>query len=263
MPNPYFQVARTYLQQPFCSLQRSLIILFFYALLLSFSGSSIKHEFQPVYLFPFIALFVYWAIHVKEQFANARASMTPYFRKVHGVVATIVAFVFVIVLPGVLAPLIGLPSLGFVSISTFLFGIILWYILHPCNTFFLFMVGGFIFMTHKPVFDAIVQIFSGKEPIQAFIIISIGVILSITGIARLFLLNEEIPEYHLNIKKNRDGQTELSDLQWRKLNKSYSWGWWRRLVNRLGVGMIYHARCATDFYWSRMHRWNCSNRSVW
>ncbi len=266
MLNPYFQVARTYLRRPFHSLSRSLFtsfILVFSVIVLLRSGLSEKHELQPIHLFPFIALFAYWAIHVKEQFADTRASLTPVFRKIHGVVATIAAIVFVIILPGVLAPLIGLPSLGFVSISTLLFSVILWYNLRPSNTFFLFMVVGFIFMIHKPVFNAIVHIFSGKEPIQAFIIISIGVILSIAGIIRLFLLNEEIPEYHLNIKKNMDGRTELSNLQWRKLDKSYSWGWWRRLVNRLGVRMIYHARHATDSYWSRMHRWTYSNRSVW
>ena len=266
MPNPYIQVARTYLRRPFHSLSRSLFtsfILFFSVIVLLLSGLSDKHEVLPIHLFPFIALFAYWAIHVKEQFADTRASLTPGFRKIHGVVATIAAIVFVIILPGALATRIGWPSLGSVSISTFLFGIILWYILRPSYTFFLFMVCGFIYMTQKPVFNAIEQIFSGKEPIQAFIIISIGVILSITGIIRLFLLNEEIPEYHLNIKKNRYGQTELSDLQWRKRDKSYSWWWWRRLVNRLGVRMIYHARHATDSYWSRMHRWNCSNRSVW
>jgi hypothetical protein len=115
-------------------LQRSLLImfiLFFYVLLLFVSVFIDKYMIPPVYLFPFIVLCAYWAIHVKEQFADARSSLTPGFRKVHGVVAAIVAIVFVIIFPGVTARLIGWQSFGFVSLSTLLFGIILWYILRP------------------------------------------------------------------------------------------------------------------------------------
>lgn len=266
MPNPYFQVARTYLQRPFCSLQRSLIIsgvIIFFAFLFFNNDSGAKHEFLPVYLFPFIALSAYWAVHVKGQFADARASMTPGFRKVHTVVATVAAIVFVIILPGVTAPLIEWQSLGFISISTLLFGIILWFVLRPGTIFFLLMIGGFISIQQKPVYNVIDQIFSGKEPFQVFIILSIGVILSITGIIRLFLLNEEIPEYHLNFKKTKYGQAELSGLQWQRMEKSNFWQWWRRLVSGLAARMIYHARHSADSCWSRIHRWDYSGLSVW
>jgi len=142
MPNPYFQVAHTYLQRLFCSLERSLITSGI-ALLLFISCFSQKHAFPPARLVPFIALFAYWAIHVKGQFTNAQASLTPGFRRVHGVVAIIVAIIFVIILPGVAAPLIGWQSLGFVSISTLLFGILLWIILPPGPIFFLLWSAGF------------------------------------------------------------------------------------------------------------------------
>jgi len=241
MPNPYFEVALTYLQRLFCSLKRSLITLGI-TLLLYIGYFKQKQAFPPGCLVPFIALFAYWAIHVKGQFADSRASLMPGFRKVHGVVAIIVAIIFVIILPGMAAPLIGWQSLGFVSISTLLFGIIFWFILRWGFTSFLFMSSGFVFIFHKPIWTRIEPIFTGKEPIQAFIIMSLGVILSITGIIRLFLLNEEKPEYH------KDGQGQLSDLRRR-----------RWVCNR----MIYHARHATDSYWSRMHRWGYSCLIVW
>lgn len=266
MPNPYYQVARTYLQHPFSSVKRSLLIsgsVLFFAFVFLDNGFSLKQDFPPAYLFPFIALSAYWAVHVKRQFADARASLTPGFRKIHGVVATITAIVFVIILPGAAAPLIHWQPLGFVSILILFFGIILWYILRPGRTFFFFMMSGFILIQQKPVFNAIEQIFLGNEPVQAFIIIGIGVILSITGIIRLFLLNEEILEYHLSFKKNKDGRAKLSDLQWQKLNRSCYQGLWRWLVKISVVRMIYHARNATDSYWSRMHRWNYSGLSVW
>jgi hypothetical protein len=250
MSNPYFQVALTYLQRLFCSLARSLITSGI-ALLFFIGWFRQRHAFPPVSLFPFMALFAYWAIHVKGQFADSRASLTPGFRKVHGVVAIIVAVIFVIILPGVAAPLIGWQSLGFVSISTLLFGIILWFILRSVRTFFLLMSIGLLFIMHKPIWNRIEPIFSGKEPIQAFIIMSLGLILSITGIIRLFLLNEEKPEYHLNLIP-KDGRGKLSGLQWQR---------WLR--NRMAVGMIYHARHATDSYWSRMHRWGYSHLYIW
>ena len=252
MSNPYFEVARTYLQRPFCSLVRSLITLGF-ALLFLKSCFSQKQTFPPGSLFLFIPLFAYWAIHVKGQFADARASLTPGFRKVHGVVAIIVAIIFVIILPGVAAPLIGWKSLGFVSISTLLFGIILWIILRSPFTFIPPILAGLglVFISHKPIWTRIEPIFFGKEPIQAFIIMSVGVILSITGIIRLFLLNEEKPEYHRNLIP-KDGQGKLYGLQWR-----------RWLYKRQAVSMIYHARHATDSYQSRMLRWGYSSFYIW
>lgn len=266
MHNPYFQVARTYLQRPYHSLQRSLLtsfILFFFVIILLTSGLSEKHEFLPIHLFLFIILFSYWAIHVKMQFADSRASLTPYFRKIHGVVAAMAGIVLSIFLPGGIALLIGWQPLGLVSITTFLFGIILWAILRQGFTFFLLIVAVWISTVSKQMQNGIEQIVWGKEPIQAFIIISIGVILSITGIIRLFLLNEEKPEYHLNLKFPIDGRIKLSDLQWRKLEKSYPQVWRRWFANRTVVRLIYHARHATDSYWSMIHRWDYSGLSVW
>jgi hypothetical protein len=124
------------------------------------------------------------------------------------------------------------------------------------------MVGGFILIQYPLVFNAIEKIFSGKEPIQALIIMSIGVIISITGIIRLFLLNEEKPEYHLNFKRPIDGRTKLSDLQWQKFKKSYSRGLRGWFTNRTLAIMIYHARHATDSYWSGIQRWNFTGFSV-
>jgi hypothetical protein len=246
MYNPYIQVMRTYLQHhPFLSVKQSLLIsgiLFFNAFLFFQSGMILQF-----YLFLFIALFAYWIIHVKEQFAAPRASLKPGFRKVHGVVATIAAIVFVILLPGVIALLIGMQPIGLVSITTLLFGIILWAVLRLGRASIPLIIVGCIFTLLEPIRNGIEKIVSGNEPVQALIIISIGAILSITGIIRLFLLNEEKPEYHLNFKSPIDD----------------SRGWRRWFTNRRVVRMIYHAQHATDSYWSRMHRWNVSNRIVW
>jgi hypothetical protein len=258
MNNPYFQVARTYL--PVKLSHRISGILVLVALFFFVSFVSGKHKFLPFQLFLFTAWFSNWAIHVREQFADSRASLTPGFRKVHGVVATIVAFVFVILLPGAIALLIGWQPLGLVSITTFLFGIILWGILRLGHTFILLILVGWIFTFFEPTQNGIEKIVSGNE---AFTFLSVGVVLSITGIIRLFLLNEEKPEYHLGFNKTIDGRSKLSVRQWQKLEKSCFREWRRWFANRTVVGMIYHARHATDWYWSRMLRWNYSNRTVW
>ena len=125
------------------------------------------------------------------------------------------------------------------------------------------MLGGFVSIQQKPVGDIIEQVTSGNEPIQAFIIVSIGLILSITGIIRLFLLNEEAPEYHLTHKNAIDRQAKLSNLEWKRTEKLYSKGWRNWYANMPIAKMIYNARHASDSCWSRIHRWNYSVHSVW
>ena len=66
MPNPYTQVILTYLRHPFSSVKQ----LFITMVILLFNASIflIDSWILQFYLFLFIALFTYWAIHVKEQF---------------------------------------------------------------------------------------------------------------------------------------------------------------------------------------------------
>ncbi len=244
MPNPYFQVARTYLQRPARLLHRSLFIsgILFFNIYIFFNVGKVLQ----FYLFLFIVLFSCWSVHVKEQFATPRASLTPGFRKIHAVVATTAATVLVILLPGVTALLINRQPIGLISITTLLFGIILWAILRLGNIFFPIIAAGLVLTLFVPIRENIEKIVSGNEPVQIFIIMSIGIILSITGIIRLFLLNEDNSEYRLSFKS--------------LMHKSRGWRRW--FASRTAARMIYHARHAADSCWSRMHRWNFLNRSV-
>ncbi len=246
MPNTYIQVMLTYLRHPFGVLQRYLlisIILYIFAMLFLPSILIEKHICVSIILLLFMILFSCWTIHAKEQFADARASLTPGFRKVHGIVSIIVALVFVVLLPGVVALLINWQTIGLVSLMTFLFGIILWTILRLGNTFLSLIAAVWIFTLFEQIQSSIEKIASGN----ALIFLGVGAVLSITGIIRLFLLNEEKPEYNLNLKFS------IYDSQ----------GWRRWFTNRRAVRMIYHSRHATDSYWSRILRWNFSNSPVW
>ena len=72
-----------------------------------------------------IFLFGMFAIHVKNQFADSRARLTPGFRRVHATVAAAAALLLAVLLPIVLIWLADLRSLGLVALVVFLFGAIL------------------------------------------------------------------------------------------------------------------------------------------
>jgi hypothetical protein len=91
----------------------------------------------------------------------------------------------------------------------------------------------------------------------------IGTTLSIAGILRLLLLNEEMPEYHLKMFIPREGRIRMSDREWQKIEKWYSPGWRLWLAERPLANLIYHAQHAPDSKWSRVRRWNVANLTVW
>ena len=67
-----------------------------------------------------MALFAVFAIHVKGQFADSRARLTPGFRRVHASVAAAVALLLAVLLT-VLVWLADLRSVGLVALMVFLF----------------------------------------------------------------------------------------------------------------------------------------------
>jgi hypothetical protein len=265
MLNPYIQAALTYFRHPFSSMRLSFLTLgILIVLAINFfviGRSENHHEFSPIHLFFFMVLFHYWAIHLKEQFTDSRASLTPRFRMVHGVVAVIAAIVFGVLLPGVMAPLIGWQSLGFISVTTLLFGVIIWLNLHPRAALGLILIAGCLAMFAEPVRGGLEQIVCGRNSDQAFVLFGIGAALSIAGIVRLFLLNEEMPEYHLKLVVY--GRIRISDLQRQRIEKWYSRGWRSWLAERPIVNLIHHARHASHSKWSRVRRWDISNQTVW
>jgi hypothetical protein len=221
------------------------------------------HEFSPFHLMLFVALFAYWGIHSKEQFADARASLVPGFRAVHGAVASLMAIVFGIVLPATIAPMIGWQSLAFVSITVLLFGATLWCILLRNNVLGWPILLGFASAFTKPIRGGLEQIVLGHNPVLAFALFGIGAVLSIAGIVRLFRIKEEMPEYHLKTEFHGEGQLQMSDRQWQTFLKSYFQGVRGRLFDKFMARLIYHARHASDSNWSGVHRWVVSYSNVW
>ena len=80
----------------------------------------------PVQMPLMLAMFLFgmFAIHVKNQFANSRARLTPGFRRVHATVAAAAALLLAVLLPTMLIWLADLRSVGLVALMVFLFGAI-------------------------------------------------------------------------------------------------------------------------------------------
>jgi hypothetical protein len=168
-----------------------------------------------------------------------------------------------VLLPGLMAPSIGWQSFGFISITILLFGGMLWSMLRPMGVFFILVIAGCLTTFAEPVRICIEQLVLGQRPVHALIFMSVGVLLSISGIIRLILLNEEMPDYHINIQILKNGRSNISDLQRQKMKKYQSSGWQNWYVNRSIIKLNYHARNASDSYWSRIRRWNNLNINIW
>ena len=271
MPRPYLQVALTYVQRPFSSVGGSFLTLFilfiltagFFTIGMADGPNANHHEFSPLHLMLFVILFAYWAIHSKEQFADARASLIPGFRRIHGAVASLTAIVFGIVLPAAFAPIIGWQSLAFVSITILLFGASLWFVLLHNNVINWLILLGVASTLTEPIRGGLEQIVLGHSPVHAFALFGIGAALSIVGIVRLLRINEEMPEYHLNLQVDREGQFQMSGRQWQTFLKSRTQGLRGRLLEKFTARSIYHAHHASDSKWSRVQRWLVSDFSGW
>ena len=64
--------------------------------------------------------------HVRNQFADSRARLTPNFRRVHATVAAAIAVLLFVVLPTMLTWLADLHSVGLVALMVFVLGAILY-----------------------------------------------------------------------------------------------------------------------------------------
>ena len=83
--NPYAQVALTYLRRPFSSWKLGLVfvgaIMLFVLTVFGLGGMGRGQNFAVHQLLPLTFLFLFLVVHVKDQFADPRARLTPGFRR--------------------------------------------------------------------------------------------------------------------------------------------------------------------------------------
>ncbi len=179
MGNPYAQVALTYVRRPFSSwfgrLGSVFVVCVFIGFVLADRYGALKDSVF-VQLMYFFSLFIFLALHMKGQFVNSRAHLTPGYRRVHATIAAIAALIVAVVLPAVLSWFMGWHCIGFVAVVVLLFGTILWVIVKDATwTIFAMMFGWSAVCSTEsgPVWFR--ELLSGQIESQAVAILGLGI----------------------------------------------------------------------------------------
>lgn len=267
-PNPYLQVALTYVRRPFSSPQSwavSMIFLFIGAGLFGMVFGGDRRDVvdsaagpalitvPAVLAMAFFAMFVH---HVKGQFADSRAHLVPGFRRVHAAVAAAAALLLTVILPMVLIWLADLRSVGLVALTVFLFGDILYQSTHQNLSSWLLSaltcLGLFAAFT-EPARLLIWQLVSGKFEVEAVALIALGAVLVLIGGVRLVRLNEDMPAYQQIACVGAAGRCTTA--QWQARAWPLVPGSGERFIEWSMARRTSHARRAVASWWSAVHRW--------
>ena len=203
MRNAYTQVALTYVHRVRSWARLGYLIaggisvaFVFFAMIMAAledgPGGDHYQEFVWWYLLPFAYLYGILAVHVRQQFANSRARLTPDFCRIHIAIAGVAVLLCAVLLPAAFAWLIGWHPAGFAAITLLLFDTVFWaWVLWPA------LFGGSLLLLTEPGRECVQQLVSGNFEYQAVGILAVGVVLALLGGIRLIRLNEEMPEYRL------------------------------------------------------------------
>jgi hypothetical protein len=166
-----------------------------------------------VQLLLFWSLFIFLALHIKEQFAHSQAFLTPGYRRVHAMVASIAALIVVVVLPTVLSWFLDLHFIGFVAVMVLLFGTILWCVVKDSTwTHFAMFAGSIALFGTKLGQDRFREIISGQFETLAVAIFGLGILITVLAGIRLVRLNEEMPGYYNKIQRSRQAWSDKGQI---------------------------------------------------
>ena len=268
--NPYVKVALTYVRRPFSSPQGWAVSLIFLLVgtgfLLEFlSGSrreiaAAQSRMVSLLLVLAIVLFLNFAHHVKSQFSDSRAHLTPSFRRVHATVAAAAAFLLAVVLPLLLIWLADLRSVGLVALTVFLLGMILYQATHP-NLLAWLLALGVLATFATPTRILIWQFLSGEFEAEAVALLSLGAALAVLGGVRLVALKEDMPAYK--------PPTCIGGAGRRTAGPAQAGAWMlptalrERLMENNMARWTNHARRASTSRWSAVCRWRVGMPDGW
>jgi hypothetical protein len=259
--NPYVQVALTYIRRPFSSWFGGLASVAFVGVFIAFSllGRFGLKDSWAVQLMYFFSLFIFLAIHMKGQFVDSRAHLTPRFRRIHATIAALAALIAAVVLPTVLSWFMGWHCIGFVAVAVLLFGTILWVIVNDATwTVFAILAGWSALCATQSGPAYFRALLSGQIEPQAAAILVLGILIALLAGIRLVRLNDETMTYYSTLRwdwdwsqKTRQGwsgegrflpglrdwirEREMSRLA--RLARQASGSWWSRIC-RWQVGMV-------------------------
>ena len=276
MPNPYAQVALTYVRRPFGTWQGRMLCacLLFFSAIYALSTRWIWHVpnnsmaslgwLMPMFVLVGSAFFLV-AAHAKEQFADSRAHLMPGFRYTHGLIGAAAALLVAVVLPAIITLVMGWQSVGLTAISVLGFGTVLWLMLACSAWISLFVVAAWLASVTEPGGKYLQELVTGQSEGQAVALLIVGLIVAIRGGVRLIRLNEDMPEYHTRIKWDPSARSHMSRQAWSGEGRILSrlWDW---LTERQMASLTQHAGRAPSSRWSRICRWRigmCTGWSVW
>jgi hypothetical protein len=297
MPNPYIQVALTYIRRTcrivtvFVWLALGLLVIacisaFFFGLcrgkhefsldlvrlplgVLLSAASSVVHDAR-ISLVLALLLSLAAAVHIREQFVNSRARLLPRFARVHVTIGAVVIFCIAVLLPVGLASLAGCDRFGFWAIAVFISGILLWtgsfrWMGWLAAVVLYFCIGassddGVVWINHG--FKGLI---SGQAVCTATLLLGLGALLILLAWRRLIGLHEDMLGY------GRPSQTGG------KVNPPVGIQGRGRLARFLQVlkglneekevsRILRHARRSSTSSWSRTCRWQvgmATGRSLW
>jgi hypothetical protein len=270
IPNPYVQVALTYLRRPFSSPLNAVFSLLYviisggyFAALFSGGRNDMPKPIIIIIMSSWtIMLFWFFAVHVKNQFTDSRARLTPGFCRVHVAVAAAVALVLVVLFPAALIWLAGLRSVGIVAVSVLAFGAIFCSTMVPVKPLSWILALCIVAIFLEPVRDVLWRLLAGQYEVQAIALLAIGAALTIYGGIKLVGLNEDVPSYHRPILNSWSGNyTRVRPL---------NYGVWmlpsgarERLMEKNIARCVYHARRASVSRLSRVCRWEFGMPAGW
>jgi hypothetical protein len=201
MPNPYAQVALTYVRRwwSFRNAWTIACVLFVAIVFATVVHDRLSSPILFFFVFMTINLFVALSSHIRQQFADSRSRLTPGFCRVHAAVAIAVALIVAALVPGALAWMAGLHSVGLVAIALCLFSAVFWAVLLVSAWLTAgiaaLLAMGCLALFIQPACEIQVQFLRGEYEPLAIALLVAGLATMLLGMRRLAQLNEDMPWY--------------------------------------------------------------------
>jgi hypothetical protein len=286
MSNPYIQVVVTYLRRTARGVAALAWIVFglFVIVWIAMLFAAIWHgkvEFSPSVLWVPVKMFrdlVSSAIHnvrislvlvlilsfataghLRQQFANPRARLLPHFARVHVAVGAVVVLCVAVLVPLLLACLVGCDRFGFLAIALFMSGILLWtgsfrWMGAVAAIALYFCIGASSDDAIKWINHTFTALISGRALGAAILLLGVGASLVFLAWHRLTCLNEDMVGYDrpsqtgakltVPVRSDAGGRLYGFVQMLKGLNEESEVSRVRR-----------HARRASTSAWSRACRW--------
>jgi hypothetical protein len=266
MKNPYAQVALTYVRRPFSTPVGWLLSFAAVAMLAPALVAFLLEGPSPggmahwlwVLVTPFFYIFGFVAVHVKESFCTPLSQALPGYRRVHITVAGCVVLLITVVMPMVMALMVGVSPIGLSAILVLLFGVFFWGIIsQPLLLFSLALVPFLIACSLSSWalgFQSFLKLFlSGQLDALAVGVFVAGAIIIVHCGRLLWRLNEDMPGYHRRMRFDWTANSQRTSQV--PMEKGMSLPGSEARLERKIARKIWHVHHASTSWRSRLCRW--------